>query len=302
MGLDLRPTTEVPERVTAPRHTDRSAWRRRLGSLLLTIILLVFTLLVLVPFIWMVVMSLRTTAGILANPYGLPLEFRWRNYVNLMTDPDIRFYRFYFNSAFVSFFALVLSTVLAAMGGYGFGRPRYNFKFREPLFFLLLFALMLPVQVMYIPQFQMMSRYGLLNSRWSLILIYTATALPVSTYLMRTYFSQLPQEVEDAARIDGCNDWRLFRHVMLPMARPALVTVVLINFVYFWNELLLAMTLVTDPEKRTLPVAMMNFVGEHGSNFSMAATSLVTAMIPLVVAYLFLSEFFIKGLTGAVKG
>ncbi len=302
MGIDLRQPTETPDRELSRPRADRYVWRRRLTRVLISIPLLIFTFLVLIPFIWMIVMSLRTTAGILTNPYGFPFEFRWRNYVDLMTDPDILFYRFYFNSAFVTFFALFFSTVLAAMGGYGFGRPRFKFKFREPLFFLLLFALMLPTQVMYIPQFQMMSRYGLLNSRWSLILIYTASSLPVSTYLMRTYFSQLPQEVEDAARIDGANDWQLFRRVMLPMARPALVTVILINFVFFWNELLLAMTLVTDPEKRTLPVAMMNFVGENGSNFSMAATSLVTAMLPLVVAYLFLSEFFIKGLTGAVKG
>jgi raffinose/stachyose/melibiose transport system permease protein len=148
----------------------------------------------------------------------------------------------------------------------------------------------------------MMTRYGLLNSKWSLILLYTATGLPVSTYLMRTYFSQLPHDMEDAARIDGCNDWRIFWQVMLPLARPAVATVLLLNFVHFWNELLLAVTMVTDPDNRTLPVAMMHFVGEHGADYAMAATSLVTAMLPLLIAYLFLSERFIEGMTaGAVK-
>jgi ABC-type glycerol-3-phosphate transport system permease component len=289
--------------ITSVSQIEGHIWQRRIGQGLLTGVLLLFTFLVLVPFIWMIVMSLRTTGGLLANPYDLPTEFRWQNYTNLMFDPQIRFYRFYYNSAFVSLFALILSTILAAMGGYGFARQRYNFKFRESLFFLLLFALMLPVQVMYIPQFVMMSRYSLLNTRWSLVLLYTALSLPVSTYLMRTYFSQLPQEIEDAARIDGCNDWQLFWWVMLPMARPAVATILLINFISFWNELLLALTMVTDPEKRTLPVAMMNFVGEHGADYAMAATSLVTAMLPLAIAYLFLSEYFIKGLTaGAVKG
>lgn len=278
-------------------------WSRRLSLTVLSLVLLAFTLVVLIPFIWMILMSVRTTGEILIDPYGLPTTLRWRNYVDLMFDPDIRFYRYFYNSAFVAFFALIFTTILATMGGFGFGRERYSFKFRGVLFSILLFALMLPRQIMYIPQFVMMSRYGLLNSRWSLVLLYTALQLPVSTYLMATYFSQLPTELEDAARIDGCSDFRMFWQVMLPLARPALATIVLINFMVFWKELLLAVTMVTAPEMRTLPVAMMNFVGEHGSDYAMAAASLVTSMIPVFLLYLFLSERFVKGLTaGALKG
>jgi ABC-type glycerol-3-phosphate transport system permease component len=162
---------------------------------------------------------------------------------------------------------------------------------------------MLPPQILYIPQFIMMSRYNLLNSKWSLVLLYAAMQLPVSTYLMRTYFSQLPQEMEDAARIDGCNDWRMFWQVMLPLARPALGSIWLLSFVYAWNELLLAMTMITNPVNRTLPVAMMNFIGEYGANYAIASASLVSAMLPLLIVYIFLSERFIKGITaGAIKG
>lgn len=284
------------------RQPPWARWKRSLGRGALTVILLSFTFVILVPFIWMVLMSVRTTGEILSAPYGLPTVIRWENYANLMFDSQIRFYRYFYNSAFVSFFALLFTTLLATMGGYGFGRQRYAFTFRGGVFVLLLFALMLPEQIMYIPQFIMMTKYGLLNSKWSLVLLYTATGLPVSTYLMRTYFSQLPQEMEDAARIDGCNDWRLFWQVMLPLARPAVATVLLLNFVHFWNELLLAVTMVTDPANRTLPVAMMHFVGEHGADYAMAASSLVTAMLPLLLAYLFLSERFIEGMTaGAIK-
>ena len=278
------------------------AWQRAIGWGVLTVVLLLFTLVVIVPFIWMILMSVRTTGEILNDPYGLPTDIRWQNYLNLMLDPQIRFYRYFYNSAFVSFFALLFTALLSTMGGYGFGRRRYHFRLRGSVFMLLLFALMLPAQIMYIPQFVMMTRYGLLNSKWSLVLLYTATGLPVSTYLMSTYFSQLPQEMEDAARIDGCNDWRIFWQVMLPLARPAVATVLILNFIHFWNELLLAVTMVTDPEHRTLPVAMMNFVGEHGADYAMAASGLVTGMLPLLIAYLFLSERFIEGMTaGAVK-
>jgi raffinose/stachyose/melibiose transport system permease protein len=162
---------------------------------------------------------------------------------------------------------------------------------------------MLPPQIFYIPQFTMMSRLGLLNSYWSLILIYTATALPISTFLMSTYFSQLPSELEDASQIDGCSHFQTFWHVMLPLARPAVLTVTLLNFMNFWNELLLAITMVTNPMMRTIQAAMMMFVGEHGSNYAIAAASLVISMLPTLILYLLMSDKFIKGLTaGAVKG
>lgn len=286
------------------RREDQVAhWWRRFLLLALSVVLLAFTLMVIVPFIWMLVMSFRTTGEILAEPYGLPTRLSLENYHRLFFDPAIRFSRYFVNSAFVSGVALVLTSVLSTMAGYGFGRTRYHFRLRSPLFGILLLALMLPPQILYLPQFTMMGRYGLLGSRWSLVLLYTATALPVSIYLMATYFSQLPGELEDAARIDGCTEFRTFWQVMLPLSRPALATVVLLNFLHFWNELLLAVTMVTDPALRTLPAAMMMFVGEHGSNYAIAAASLVSAMLPVLILYLVLSDKFIEGLTaGALKG
>lgn len=276
---------------------------RVLRKSLLVVILLVFTMLVLIPFLWMLLMSVKTTSEILLDPYGLPEKIRWQNYADLFLDPRIRFYRYFFNSIFVTFFALLGSTILSTMGGYGFGRKRYQFKFRGWLFGLLLFALMLPPQIMYIPQFTMMSRYGLINTRWALVFIYIASALPISTYLLSTYFSQLPSEMEDAARIDGCSDFMMFWKVMLPLARPALATVVLLNFLTFWNELLLSLTLNTNPALRTLPAAIYFFIGEYRAELGMAASSLVTAMIPVLILYLFLSERFVEGMTaGALKG
>ncbi|RPI80801.1 MAG: carbohydrate ABC transporter permease [Chloroflexi bacterium] len=265
--------------------------------------MLAFTLIVIIPFIWMLIMSFRTTGEILNDPYGLPKSWDLSNYITLMIDPQIQYYKYFINSIYVTVVSLVLTAVFSTMGGYGFGRSRYEFKFRGWLFALLLFAMMLPPQIMYLPQFTMMGRYGLLNSNWSLILLYTASAIPVSTYLMATYFSQLPYELEDAARIDGCNDFGVFWRIMLPLTRPALSTVIMLNFLHFWNELLLAVTMVTDPSKRTLPAAMMMFVGEHGSNYAIAAASLVTTMLPVLLLYLFLSDKFIHGLTaGALKG
>jgi raffinose/stachyose/melibiose transport system permease protein len=268
-----------------------------------TLVLMTFTFIVLIPFLWMILMSVRTTAEILTNPYGLPTEIRWQNYVKLLFDPDIKFYRYFLNSVIVTAGALALTLLLSSMAGYGFARRRFAFRFREALLLSLLFSLMLPRQAMYIPQFMMMSRYGLLNTRIGLILIYTAFGITISTYLMKTYFQQLPEELEEAARIDGANDVQIFWQIMLPLARPAVATVAIFNFMMFWNELLIALTMVTKPELRTLPLAMMNFVGEHGSDYAMAASSLVVGMLPIVVLYLALSERFVQGMTaGAIKG
>lgn len=288
---------------TASNSWNKHKARRWTWNIVITILLLLFTAGVIIPFLWMVSMSLRTTGEILTDPYGLPTSFRIQNYWKLLFDPNIRFYRYFLNSAIVTAGALILTTLFATLGGYGFGRKRYDFKGRGVLFSFLLLSLMLPPQIQYIPQFTMMSRYGLLGTRWALILLYAAEAIAVSTFLMAAYFSRLPTELEEAARIDGCSELGIFWRVMLPLARPALATILLLNFIRFWNELLLAITMVPDPDKRTLPAAMMLFVGENAADFAMAATSVVMAMLPVLVLYLFLSDRFIEGMTaGALKG
>jgi len=276
---------------------------RRIVTTVVTLVLLAFTLMVIIPFVWMIVISVRTTGGILNDPYGLPWPIRWQNYWRLFIDQDIKFYQYYINSIFVTGFALILNTIVATMGGYVFGRSRFDFKGRSLLLGALLIGVMVPVQILYIPQFMMVAKYGLLNTRWVLVLLYAALSLPVSIYLMSSYFSQLPSEFEDAARIDGCTEFGMFWRVMLPLARPALATVVLLNFMSYWNELMLAITMVPQTQYRTLPAALLNFVGEHGSDYAIASASLVLTAAPIIILYLFMSERFIEGMTaGGIKG
>lgn len=277
--------------------------KRRISKVLITFVLMTFTVILLIPFIWVVLMSVRTTGDILNNPYGLPKLVRWQNYYQLMFDPQIKFYRYFINSVIVTGGAIVLTLALSCLGGYGFSRKRFDFKYRGVLLIVLLFSLMLPRQAMYIPQFVMMSTYGLLNTRTALILLYTAFAVTMSTYLMQTYFSQLPEEFEESARIDGANDLQIFWHIMLPLARPVIATLIIFNFMTFWNELLIALTMVTKSELRTLPLAMMNFIGENRADYGMGAASLVVGMAPVIILYVALSERFVQGMTaGAIKG
>jgi len=223
--------------------------------------------------------------------------------MNIMLMPHIRFYRFIINSAIVSVGAIVLTLVLSSLAGYGFARRRYNFFFRESLFVLIMLSLMLPMQAMYIPQYQLMAQYGLTNTRIGLILLYAAYQLGIATLLARSYFFQLPEELEESARIDGANDIVIFLRIMLPLARPVLLTITLLSFVWFWNELLLAMTMVTKISVRTVPLAMMYFAGETGADYGMAAAALVVSLLPVLILYMFFADRFARGLTaGAVKG
>lgn len=271
-------------------------------QLIVTAILLLVTAIVAVPFIWMISMSFRTTLEILTDPFGPPNFRNFGNYMRLL-GPEIRFYRYFLNSVVVTCVGIVLTLVLSTLGGYGFARRRFAFPARNLVFTVLLFTLMLPRQAMYIPQYILMTRYGLLNTHLGLSLVYTAYAITISTYLFRSYFAQLPEELEESARIDGAGDLLIFSRIMLPLTRPVVATVVLLTFMQMWNELLMAMTMITNHAKRTLPLAMMNFVGENGADYAMAASSLVVGMLPLLILYLALSERFVSGLTaGALKG
>jgi ABC-type glycerol-3-phosphate transport system permease component len=151
--------------------------------------------------------------------------------------------------------------------------------------------------------FQILIKYSLFNTLAGLILVYVATELPVTIYLLRAFFAQIPVELEEAARIDGCTDWSMFWRVMFPIARPAVATTMILNFIYFWNEFLYAVVFITKQEIRTLPLAVQFLVSDQYFDIGMLATGLMIATLPVLVMYLFLSEWFVKGMTaGAVKG
>ena len=253
------------------------------------------------PYLWTAAMSLRTTDEIYRSHYGLPIPAHWDKYHAAWTQFG---YATYFrNSAVVSTASVLVVTVLGAMAGFGFGRRRYAFPLREPIFLLIFLSLMFPPQIMLLALFQLLVQYHLFNSLTGLVLVYVATELPLTIYLLRAFFAQIPQELEEAARIDGCSDWAMFWRVMFPMALPAVATTVILNFIYFWNEFLYAVVFITRQQIRTLPLAIQFLVSDQYFDIGMLATGLMIATLPVLALYLFLSEWFVKGMTaGAIKG
>ena len=275
--------------------------RRRAARLLLLLPVLAYTVFSAGPYLWTATMSLRTTDEIYRSHYGLPLPAHWDKFPRAWTEFG---YATYFrNSAVVAVASVLVVTVLGAMAGFAFARRRYAFPLREPLFLLIFLSIMFPPQIMLLSLFQILVQYRLFNSLTGLILVYVATELPLTIYLLRAFFAQIPTELEEAARLDGCSDWTMFWRVMFPMALPAVATTVILNFIYFWNEFLYAVVFITRQQIRTLPLAIQFLVSDQYQDIGMLATGLMIATLPVLVFYLFLSEWFVKGMTaGAIKG
>jgi len=273
----------------------------RAGRLLLLLPVVTYTVFSAGPYVWTAMMSLRTTDEIYRSHYGLPVPAHWDKFARAWTEFG---YATYFrNSAIVAVASVLIVTVLGAMAGFVFARRRYAFPLREPLFLLIFLSIMFPPQIMLLSLFQILVQYRLFNSLTGLILVYVATELPLTIYLLRAFFAQIPSELEEAARIDGCSDWATFWRVMFPMALPAVATTVILNFIYFWNEFLYAVVFITRQQIRTLPLAIQFLVSDQYQDIGMLATGLMIATLPVLVFYLFLSEWFVKGMTaGAIKG
>ena len=275
--------------------------RGRAGRVLLLLPVLAYTVFSAGPYLWTAMMSLRTTDEIHRSHYGLPIPAHWGKYHRAWTEFG---YATYFrNSAIVTVAAVILVTVLGAMAAFAFARRRYAFPGREPLFLLVFLSIMFPPQIMLLALFQILVQYKLFNTLTGLVLVYVATELPLTIYLLRAFFAQIPSELEEAARLDGCGDWSLFWRVMLPMALPVVATTVILNLIYFWNEFLYAVVFITRQQSRTLPLAIQFLVSDQYFDIGMLATGLMIATLPVLVLYLFLSEWFVKGMTaGAIKG
>ena len=275
--------------------------RTRLTKWILMLPILVYTAFSAGPYLWTAIMSLRTTDEIYRSHYGLPIPAHWGKFYVAWTEFG---YDIYFrNSAIVAVTAVILITIVGALAGFGFARKRYAFPLRQPLFLLIFLSVMFPPQIMILSLFQILIKLKLFNTLPGLILVYVATELPITIYLLRAFFAQIPQELEDAARIDGCTDWTMFWRVMFPIALPAVATTFILDFIYFWNEFLYAVVFITQQEIRTLPLAIQFLVSDQYQDIGMLATGLMIATLPVLVMYLFLSEWFVKGMTaGSVKG
>ena len=273
-------------------------WLGHLRRSPLLLFLLLYTVLAGGPFLWVASLSLRTTPEIFAHPFALPGPLHWEKFAEAWTRSNYSTY--FWNSTIVVVTAVVLLTVIGAMVAHCLAR--YQFRGNRLARFVILSGLILPPQLLILSLFQILLEFGLYNTLSGLILVYVAAHLAVTVYILEGFFAQIPQDLFDAARIDGYSDFEIFWRITLPIGTPAIFTAVTLNFIILWNEFLYAVVLMTDDDKRTLPLGIMHFMGSHQLDIGMLATGLMIAILPIILLYAFFSETMIRGMTaGAVR-
>ena len=273
-------------------------WLAQLRHSPLLIFILLYTVLSGGPFVWVALMSLRTTPEIFASPYAVPSPPHFDKFIDAWTKSNYSTY--FWNSSIVVISAVALLTLVGAMVAHCLAR--YRFRGNRLVRFVILSGMILPPQLLILSLFQILLEFGLYNTLAGLIAVYVAGHLGMTVYILEGFFAQIPQDLFDAARMDGYSDLEIFWRITLPIGAPALFTAVTLNFIILWNEFLYAVVLLTEDDKRTLPLGIMHFMGSHQLDIGMAATGLMIAILPVVLLYAFFSETMIKGMTaGAVR-
>ena len=252
------------------------------------------------PLYWMLTSALKPNAELYRIiPTLYPHDQTLKHFVTAVTQGKLPTYLT--NSLITSGSSAALNTVLALYAGYSFAKYRY--MGRQPIMLFMLSAQMFPFGLLLISLYPLMADFGLLDTRPGLILSYIVFALPVATYMLYSYFSQVPDELIDAARADGASDLRIFHTIVLPISIPPIVTVFLYSFMWSWNDLLYSMTLIVSEGKRTIgPGLLLTYLNEINADWGGAMAASLMASAPIVAAFMVLQRYFIQGVTaGAVK-
>jgi raffinose/stachyose/melibiose transport system permease protein len=265
---------------------------------LLLLLLSLYTVFAAGPFIWAAMLSLRTTSEIHIDQFALPNPIHWEKFPEAWFNSNYAVY--FMNSLQIVVGAVLILTIIGAMAAHCLAR--YRFRLNRVIYFVLFSTIIFPPQITIISLFQILVNYGLYNSKIGLMLVYVAIQLPLTIYILESFFARIPSDLFDAARMDGYSDWEIFWRVSFPIAIPAISTTVILNFILLWNEFLFAVVLITEESNRTLPLGIQRFIGDTQEDVGMIATGLMIAIIPVIVVYAFFSEKLIQGMTaGAVK-
>jgi len=292
--------TEADLTTQSPRLEGRQPRRGKGFSLkdaTASTLLWVYALISIAPLLLMVSNSFRTTQEMASNPIGLPIAPTFSSYQKAWVTASFETY--FINSIAVTVVSVALSTVVSLLAAYAFARTKSKlFAAIEALF---LSGLMLPVYLAILPLFFLLDSLGMISNLWSLILVYSALGIPFSTFVLASFFRQLPIELDEAARLDGAGSFTTFFRVHLPLVRPAIATVVVFRFVPVWNDFFYPLILIRDQNAYTLPVGITRFFGEYQTDWATLFAGLTLATIPLVVLFLIATKQIVSGLTAGMS-
>lgn len=289
---------------TRPQHTSAQAKRAKKrngsqgGNVLVYAIALAVVAITLGPVLYGVLGGFRTNAQLAENPAGLPAPWVLDNYAGVLKNPD--FWQYALNSTMIAVITTVVVVVFGIMAAYPLAR--YKFRLREPIFMVFVLGLLFPATVAIVPLFILISRdLNMGNTWWGVALPQAAFALPMTVVILRPFLMALPQELEEAAQLDGASRIGFFWKILLPLSGPGMVTVGVLAFVGSWNAYLLPLLLLQG-DMRTLPLGVADYSSEHSADTAGVFAFTALAMIPALIFFLAMQKRIVNGLQGAVKG
>jgi multiple sugar transport system permease protein len=268
------------------------------GKAISYIILGISSFVMVLPFVWMLSASLKKDMDVFDFPVRwIPQNPQWRNYIRIFTE--IKYGQYFYNSLKIAFIVVIIQLFTSSFAAYAFAK--LHFRERDNLFLAYLGTMMVPFQVIMIPQFFVMRFLNLTNTHMALILI--ASFSPFGVFLMRQFYMSIPDELLEAARIDGLNEYGIYSRIMLPLSKPSLASLGIFTFVSSWNSFLPPLIYIDSNYLKTLPLGIRMFVTQYSTDYSCMMAASVIAVLPLIIVFLFAQNFFISGITaGAVKG
>lgn len=262
--------------------------------------LVIWAVIDLFPIYWMFTFSLKNNEEVYgANVMGLPKSWLWSNYAKAMTTGNMPLY--FMNSIIVTVAAILISLIAALMATYAITRIVWKASNLMNSFFML--GITIPIHASVVPIFITLSRMKMLNSYWSLIIPYSAFSLSMAILICTGFMNDIPKDLDEAAKIDGCGLWQTFGWIIVPLMKPALATISIYTFLQCWNELMFANVFISDKKFKTLPVGIQALAGQHTIEWGPIGAALVIATFPTLFAYIFMSKSIQESfIAGAVKG
>jgi multiple sugar transport system permease protein len=266
---------------------------------IITLVMLFFGIMMILPFIWMISTSFKTAAEVFKYPIEwIPSKLNWNHHIKVWSG-DKSFVTYYYNSLKVSIISTIGATFLSAFAAYGFSR--IEFRGRNTLFVVYLSMMMVPPQVLFVPKFIMFNWAGIYNTHLALILPGMFTIFGV--FLLRQFFLSLPKEISESAFMDGAGHLRIFFQLVLPLAKPALATLAIIDFSWHWNDYENALVFLIDESLYTVPLGLQSFIMENSVDYNGMMAAATAGIVPMLVVFLIGQKFIIQGITNsAVKG
>lgn len=273
--------------------------RSRGRNAIIEIIMALVALLFLAPFYFLFANSVKSFGEILKNAASWPTEFNFDNYSKAWELA--RFSEAFRNSAVITVISVILITLFSAMAAYRMVRS--NTRFNRILLMLFVMSMVVPFQTIMIPVLKIVNILGVNNSIWGLLLTNLGLSLPMAIFLFHGFVKSIPLEIEEAATVDGCNPITVFFRIVMPLLKPMMMTIIVLNALAIWNDYLLPSLILQKPSMRTIPLATYSFFGQYTKQWDMALPALAIGILPIVVFYLFLQRYIVEGIAaGSVKG